>query len=118
MHHPRKITPEDAPAAMLATIRQFARTILGDVTDASVVRLTLAALCERDMDDHRQIYRLLRETYVETDPAECAGLYDAIADEARRLEGNERQAAEEEADALIDAEWDAAMKWAKLAKGE
>lgn len=98
MHHPRTITPEDAPAAMLATIQQFARTILGDVSDASVVRLTLAALCERDMDDHRQIYRLLRETYVETDPAECAGLYDAIADEARRLEGNERQAAEEEAD--------------------
>ena len=42
MHHPRNITPEDAPAAMLATIRQFARAILGDVSDESVVRLTLA----------------------------------------------------------------------------
>ena len=100
MHHPRTITPDDVfAAAMLASIRRAAKAILGDVSDASVVRLTLAALCERDMDDHRQIYRLLRETYVETDPAECAGLYDAIADEARRLEGNERQAAEEEADA-------------------
>lgn len=98
MHHPRTITPEDAPAAMLATIGQAAKAILGDVSDASVVRLVLAALAARDLDDHRQIFLLLRETYVETDPAECAGLYDAIAHEARRLEGNERQAAEEEAD--------------------
>lgn len=104
MHHPRTITPEDAPAAMLATIRQFARTILGDVSDASVVRLVLAALCERDMDDHRQIYRLLRETYVETDPAECASLYDAIAEEARRLEGNEMAQADAEADTHADDE--------------
>ena len=102
MHHPRKITPDDAPAAMLATIRQFARTILGDVTDASVVRLTLAALCERDMDDHRQIYRLLRETYVETDPVECASLYDAIAEEARRLEGNEMAQADDDGDHAAD----------------
>ena len=98
MRHPRTITPEDAPAAMLATIGQAAKAILGDVSDASVVRLVLAALAARDLDDHRQIFLLLRETYVETDPAECAGLYDAIADEARRMEGNERQAAEEEAD--------------------
>ena len=98
-------TAATAPAHLLDAARQMARMIaapapfdMGATVEIASARLMLAALRERKLDDHGEVYRLLSMALAEHDPARCAEIYDLIAEDVLRLAAIERQAAEDEAD--------------------